>query len=120
MRNWNIFPTLETEFDEKTISFNFSSSDKNWFSKQSDDFRDYSGNFRTLDKNQSKEGEDSAEKSKLRELTNYQTRPVCNKKEEFEKFPRPPLQKRMNSIESPQKLRPIHDKENQPKAKEYW
>ena len=120
MKNWNIFPTLETDFDEKTISFNFSNSDKNWFSKQSDDFRDFSGNFRTIDKNQSKEVKNSAEKSKLRELTNYQTRPVCNKKEEIEKCARPPLQKRKNSQESPQKLRPIQEKENQPKAKEYW
>lgn len=80
MKNWNIFPTLETDFDEKTISFIFSSSDKNWFSKQSDDFRDFAGNFRTIDKNQGKEVKDSAEKNSLREITNYQTRPVGNKK----------------------------------------
>jgi hypothetical protein len=69
LRPWNPTKTFETDFEDKTISFNLSNTDKNWFSKPSDPFDD--DHEPSLDRYQTRPLRPSYSANKgLREITN--------------------------------------------------
>jgi hypothetical protein len=99
MRGWNGLKTFETDLEDKTISFNLSITDKNWFSKQVDKSEN-DEDEQCLDKYKTKplRSQSYSNKTELKDISNYKIQAQINKNREeaaFKKKSKPPLYKQI-------------------------